>query len=474
MSFINGIRTKRTISKKTSTSGVDFSVIGLVGTAPIFDVKAENQTVNKPVLITRNDNAVAYFGNNRSEYTIPAALEAIFARLDSCKVVVINVFDPSKHKTTKTAESKKIDDDGTLNLPAGFYDLSVKKGSTNMVEDTDYTVTDAGIKVKGSNLHAGDTVTLTFTYPDVSKIAVSDIVGGVDTDGNRTGIEAFKNSLSECGIKPRIIIAPQYSSSLTVGNAIDDLCQKFRAHGYVTVPETTSISEAITSRGETSTNSFKIHSKKVECVYEWVKTYNTFEDKYEYRPADAYLAATRVYTDTTYGMHYSTGNQLVKGIEGVKTPVYFDIQDENSDSNLLNAQGITTIIYDDGYRFWGNRNSSFPANENIDSFVNEERIADYIDESIAIGSRQFMSGPIDTPMVDSIVNYGLQFLAGLKRGGWIVDGDCWYNPAKNTYDELAKGHLIISRKFVSPTPLEELEYESDIDIELLSEVGQEN
>ena len=83
MSFINGIRTNRTISKKTSTSGVDFSVIGLVGTAPIFDVKAENQTVNKPVLITRKDNAVAYFGYNRTEYSIPAALEAIYARLDS-------------------------------------------------------------------------------------------------------------------------------------------------------------------------------------------------------------------------------------------------------------------------------------------------------------------------------------------------------------------------------------------------------
>ena len=473
--FINGVRTKRTISTKTSTSGSDFSVIGLVGTAPIFDVKDEDRTSNTPKLITTKDNGVKYFGYNRSDFSIPAVLEAIYARNDSAKVVVVNVFDIEKHKTSETV-TKTFDAKNEIQIERDYItNLVVKKGETTLTEDTDYSVKDNVITIKtGSTaVQKGDEVTLTYDYADVSKVETKDIIRGVDVDGNRSGIEALKDAVALCQVKPRVLIAPQFSTVTSVVNALDSLAVKFRGHVYFDAPQGTTVENAIKGRGTAGEINFAINSENCEAVFPWVKVYNSYEGKFELRPASAYAAATRTFTDNEYGLHYSLSNQVIKGIEGTEIPIYFDLEDENSDSNLLNANGITTVIYDDGWRFWGNRNTTFPGNENINSFTNEVRIANYIDDSIAKGSRQFMAVPLLTPNIDDIVNFGKQFLANLKLKGWIVDGDCWFDPAKNTADLLAKGKCTISRSFVGPPPLEELDYESDIDITYLENIGGE-
>ena len=473
--FINGIRTTRTISKKTTSSGSDFSVIGLIGIAPIFDVKEEDRTINSPKLVTTKEAGVKNFGYNRSDFTIPAALEAIYARNDSAKVIVINVFDPEKHKTSETV-TKVFDAKNEIKIERDYItNLVIKKGESTLTADTDYTVKDNLITIKtGSTaVQKGDEVTLTYDYADVSKVETKDIIGGVDVDGKRSGIEAFKDTVALCRVKPRILIAPQFSTVTSVVNALDSLAAKFRAHVYIDPPQGTSLENAIKGRGTAGEINLAINSENVEIIAPWVKVYNSYEGKYELRPASAYAAATRTYTDNEYGLHYSLGNQVIAGIEGTEYPVYFDIEDENSDSNLFNGNGITTIIYDDGWRFWGNRNSTFPGNENINSFTNEVRLGNYIDDGIAKGSRQFMAIPLLTPNIDDIVNFGKQFLANLALKGWIVGGDCWYNPAKNNADLLAKGKCKISRKFVGPPPLEELEYESDIDITYLENIGGE-
>ena len=423
MTFINGVRTKRTISTKTTTSGVDYSVIGLVGTAPIQTVEEENRTINKPVLVTNKEEGVKYFGNAIAgeNYTIPDALEAIYNQVDSAKVIVINVFDPTTHTATVTTEEENENE-------------------------------------------------ITTTAPSPSAVTANDIKGEIKIDGTRTGIEALYNAQVECKYKPKILIAPYYSSQKAVGNALETIANKFKARAYTDPQSGLTRAQAISERGENGTSTASIFDAKVEHLYPNVKVYNTKTEEYEIRPISPYAAGVRVATNSEHGLHYSIGNQKINGIDGLETPIYFDLQDENSDSNLLNAQGYTTVIYDGGYRFWGNRNSSFPDNENVNSFSNVEDVADYIDESIALGSRQFMSGPINQSTIDDIVNYGLSFMGNLKEKKWLIGYDCWFDPKKNDYQNLAAGKLKITRKFLVPTPLEELEYESDIDITLYENI----
>lgn len=95
-SFLHGVETIEVKKGSVSIKTVKTAVIGLVGTAPINTVGADYKTINEPVLILNEIDAVKYFGENTSGYTIPQALSAIFDQ-GAGIVIVINVFDPSVH-----------------------------------------------------------------------------------------------------------------------------------------------------------------------------------------------------------------------------------------------------------------------------------------------------------------------------------------------------------------------------------------
>ena len=70
----------------------------MVGTAPIQDVDDEYKTINEPVLISSDVDAVKYFGTAKDGFTIPQALDAIFDQ-GAGVVLVVNVFNPDKHES---------------------------------------------------------------------------------------------------------------------------------------------------------------------------------------------------------------------------------------------------------------------------------------------------------------------------------------------------------------------------------------
>ena len=96
-SFLHGVETIEVEKGARTVKTVKTAVIGLVGTAPIEDVSEEYRTVNEPVLILNEVDAVKYFGESKAGYTIPQALNAIFDQ-GAGVVIVINVFDPDKHE----------------------------------------------------------------------------------------------------------------------------------------------------------------------------------------------------------------------------------------------------------------------------------------------------------------------------------------------------------------------------------------
>ena len=97
-SFLHGVETIEIEKGARTIRTVKTAVIGLVGTAPLEDVDAEYRTVNEPTLILNEIDAVKYFGSPKNGYTIPQALQAIFDQ-GAGVVIVVNVFDPSKHES---------------------------------------------------------------------------------------------------------------------------------------------------------------------------------------------------------------------------------------------------------------------------------------------------------------------------------------------------------------------------------------
>lgn len=464
--FLNGIETQREKTGTAAIKGVDTAIIGLVGTAPIFDVLEENRTVNKIVQVTKN-NWTKYFGNNRTNFTIPASLDIIF-KISNPIVFVVNVFDPSKHKANVSTSMQFVNGTITLN-ECGISNLTVTKEETPAVLDTDYTFDGNLIKIKtGGSLNADDTVTVAYDYADVSKVEASDIIGTVDPlTGAKSGLKKLKDCKAEYGYKVKLPIAPVFSAIKGVVTELQTLVNDLKAFTYVDPPKGTTMDEAIQGRNENGEINFNINDIRAELASPWLKYYNSFEAQSDYYPPSAFLAGLRAEIDRTKGVHYSISNQQLIGVEGLEFPVYFAINDKSSDTNLMNAQGITTFRNDKGvFYVWGNRNSSFPTNTDIDSFSCVSRMADYIEDSVQEACVSSMAGPINTALRNRILQMVKNWFKKLKNDGWLIAFNVWYDPELNPASELASGHLILCYEFLPPAPLERLTFKSYINIDL--------
>lgn len=473
MTYLHGVETNRTKSGPTPIEGVETAIIGLVGIAPIFEVDAANRYVNYPVQINNPTEAVKMFGTNREGYTIPHALEAIYAQGGGPIVYVINVFDPAEHKANVSTSKQFVN--GEIKLTElGISGLTVTKASTPAVLNTDYTFENNVIKVKtGGALTATDTVTVAYTYADVTAVTAADVIGGVDVDENKSGMEKFKDCKALFGSKPKILIAPVFVETKTVENALEVVTNNLKGVCYPDAPAGTSKANVIKGRGAQGTINFNTQNQRAMLAFPHVKAYNANENVTALKPLSPYMAGLRAFVDKTEGVHVSTSNHKIYGIEGVEIPIGFELADSSCDANLLNAQGITTVINCGEYRLWGNRNAMYPSSADVDTFECVLRTADYIDESIENATMQYMDKPITNALIDKIVNMGQNFLNDLKNPAKqvIIDGKVWYDPSKNSATEIAKGHIVISRKFISPAPAERITYESDIDINLYKSIG---
>ncbi|HWA79625.1 MAG TPA: hypothetical protein VG848_04865, partial [Acetobacteraceae bacterium] len=110
--FLHGIEITEVSTGPVPVTVVNSAVIGLIGTAPQWLVAANAAVLppspNTPVLVG-SSRAASQFGPLTRGYTIPYALSAIQAQ-GAGSVIVVNVFNPAIHQTTKVP--------AIFNLPA--------------------------------------------------------------------------------------------------------------------------------------------------------------------------------------------------------------------------------------------------------------------------------------------------------------------------------------------------------------------
>nr|BDD47390.1 hypothetical protein 2 [bacterium] len=109
-SYLHGVETIEIEKGPRPVKSVKTAVIGLVGTAPIYSVAEENRTINETCMVLSTKDAAKYFGQDKEGYSIPHALNAIFTQ-GAGEILVVNVFDPDKHKSkfTKVVNNKEVD-----------------------------------------------------------------------------------------------------------------------------------------------------------------------------------------------------------------------------------------------------------------------------------------------------------------------------------------------------------------------------
>lgn len=464
--YLHGVETLEMKQGTRTIQVVKSAVIGLVGTAPSGEK-------NTPILVNSEKDA-AQFGSTISGFSIPGALEAIFNQ-GAGTVIVVNVFDQTRHTTALTDESLKVEN-RALKLTYPPLDTVIIKDAdgnpADYVQDVDYSIDPFG-NFKALTPRIADGIFIKFSYKrlDETKITASDIIGEINpaTD-QRTGLKCLELAYNLFGFSPKIIITPTFSDDKAVAAELISTAEKLRAICYLDAPYATTVQQAIEGRGPGGTINFNTSSSRAQLLYPMLKTYNVQTNSEELFPYSAFLAGVRAKVDHQEGYWVSESNHEIKGITGIEREISAGISNSSSDANLLNEKGITTVFnsYGTGYRTWGNRSAAFPTDTSPDNFIAVRRTADVINESIEQACLQFVDQPITQGWIDSVRETVNAFLRTLQGRGAIIDGVCKYLQEDNPPTQLAQGHVTFYVDFMPPTPAERISFTSLININYLS------
>ncbi|WP_449555149.1 phage tail sheath protein [Lelliottia amnigena] len=286
----------------------------------------------------------------------------------------------------------------------------------------------------------------THADPDEAKAeTISNIIGTTDENGKYTGLKALLTAKTVTGVKPRILGVPGLDSQ-EVATALASTCQSLRAFGYISAWGCKTISEAIGYRENFS-------QRELMVIFPDFLAWDTTANETSTAWATARALGLRARIDQTTGWHKTLSNVGVNGVTGVSASVSWDLQEPATDANLLNQAGVTTLIRNDGFKFWGNRTCS---DDPLFLFENYTRTAQVLADTMAEAHAWAMDKPITATLIRDIVAGINAKFRELKNNGYIVDGACWYDPDSNDIATLKAGKLNIDYDYTPVPPLENL------------------
>ena len=444
MAFHHGTETKRTDGGSSPVYDIDGAITALVGTAP-------TGAVNDLIVCSTVKDFAQYSSLTDAGFTIPDAAR-IWTRYASGQCYVVNVCDPAKHRTTIASENLTVDAATLMSttakpaLIAGTY--TVKDGATALVENTAYTIDTVTGTIQF--VTKPTTPTIAYTYVDPSKVTEAEILGGYVLANNaRTGLELVKEGFTRFGADAKVIIIPEYDKTASCAAAMISTALAINGEAYISAPKGTSLSAAISGRGSAGTINFKSGEKCANYFYPALKS----GDRLEHHATHA--AGLRMWVDVAKGYWHSISNKEYRGVTGVEFALTARADDLQSETNRLNAAGITTVFnsFGTGFRAWGNRNASWPVNTHISNFAVAYRTGNFIDEGIRRAEFKYVDQPIDDALIDAFIEDIRIDLSGCQA---IVGFDVGLDYEYDVADAFSKGQVPLVYDYTPKLPAERI------------------
>ncbi|NYT80879.1 phage tail sheath subtilisin-like domain-containing protein [Alcaligenaceae bacterium] len=468
--YLHGIESLEVERGPRAIKVVKSAVIAVVGSAPIGPVNE--------LVLSLGEVDDAQFGPDLPGFGIPEALEGIHA-FGAGTVIVVNVLDPAIHRDSAPAKQYTFGLNDLVQLDHGaLQSASVKSvdGETTYVAGTDYELQALSGVVKrlpGGTITPQSAVMVEYVYADPSKITPTEIIGGVDVAGRRSGLKLLPDSYNLFGFFPKILLAPGFSTLTSVSEELKASANSLGALAYIDAPIGATPAQAIAGRGPLGEINFNTSDERVRLYYPHVYVYDRATGGERLQPLSIRAAGLRARVDDERGYWWSSSNQELIGVLGLERSLTARVDDPYSEVNLLNEVGITTVFnsFGTGLRLWGNRTAAWPTVTHMKNFENVRRTKDVIDESIRYSCLQFVDMPITQSLIDSVVESVNQFGRKLIGDGALLGFECWFDPARNPQTQRELGHLLFSYKLTVPPPFERGTFETEITGEYLMLLG---
>ena len=484
MAYVHGVRTSEVATSLLPAAEVDSAITIVIGTAPINQVDETN--VNKPVLCYSYAEAVKAFGFQKAtlkdtgfknyDFTLSEAMYAFFQLYNVAPVVFVNVLDPKKHKETAKTTSLTIDKKtGSATIKEVGILLSSlvlrKDGSEPYVLGVDYeTEFDADGYVVVTSLT--DTSTTDFKLAtdadivvaaevlDPSKVTSDDIIGGVNADGVKSGLELVEDVFPKFRVAPSIIACPRYSGDPGVAAVMsakaDGFNDIFKAIALIDVPSTvknyTDVPTYKNSNNLTSTNEVVLWP----CL-------NMSGTIYNFSSQFAALLA-EVDNDNGGIPYVSPSNKNIQ-CTGLCLADGTEVIVDNTRGAYLNGNGIVTANnMFAGWVCWGNRTGAYPGNTDVkDTFIPIRRMFNFIAIQLSKTFWQRIDFPLNRRQIDTVLDSANILLNGYASKGYILGGRVEFLDSENTTTDLMDGKAVFHVYITPPSPNREIDFVLEYD-----------
>ena len=398
--------------------------------------------------------------------------------------IVLSTIKISSGSKPVTATVLGVTDDEPITIPATINaaDMTVKAGDVELALTTDYTIgtgtiilTEAGLaKVDGSltftsgedtyveftaddytaahddngatvitvistNKVVDDKIAISYSAVDAAAVGASDIIGGVDSDGQNTGLELIEEIYPRFSLVPGSIIAPKFSTDTAVAAIMKakatDINGVFKSMAIVDI----STDEA---RRYTDANAIKNQNNLVDShlIVCYPKVALGGVQYHLSNQAAAVCAVTDSnHSDIPYKSPSNENLQADQSILADGTDAFLG----KAAANYLNSVGIVTALnFIGGWKLWGNRTSVYPADSDPkDAFIACRRMMNWVSNTLVTSFWSKIDEPINRRLVESVVQRANVWFNGLQARGAILGGRCEFNRSDNPDTDLADGIL---------------------------------
>ena len=273
---------------------------------------------------------------------------------------------------------------------------------------------------------------------------------GTAVGSQYTGMQALLTAKAKLGVQPRILGAPGLDTQ-AVTTALVAVAQKLRAFVYAE-GYGEDVSEVMDYRQN-------FEGRELMLIWPRVKVATPGTGVVVDASPVAYAMGLRAKIDAEQGWHKTLSNVPMNGVLGISKDVFWDLQNPDTDAGLLNGAGITTLIRNQGFRFWGSRTCS---TDELFAFESATRTAQILADTMAEGHFWAVDKPLHPSLVKDILEGINAKFRELKNLGYILNGQAWYDEEVNVSATLKNGKLTLDYDYTPVPPLEDLTFQQRI------------
>ncbi|MCG9780418.1 phage tail sheath C-terminal domain-containing protein [Photobacterium damselae] len=246
-------------------------------------------------------------------------------------------------------------------------------------------------------------------------VEIGNVIGQLDNDTNTYGgLKALLFAESQLGVRPRLVISPEFSHKVGVGAEMESVAKKLNAIAIIDGSEN-GFSEVV--------NEVKNYDQAF-FINGGIKLINAAGEEIT-RKASATIAGHIVRVDNEEGYWHSPSSRKIYGIVGTSEPIDHAIGSLTSKANLYNAQNVAVIVNQKGGWFlYGNRLAN-------GTMLPHQRIRYIVGDSILYAHQEMVDRNVTKGYVDGVKGKVNGLLRRLKSRDVISGGECWLDKELN-------------------------------------------